>query len=96
LPDTHDGICLEKLLNKPEFEIQETENDNQSVSDNDHKLSPNIEMQETRNNAEAVLNNERQAMLTHIDNSDSYYEQYTIYSLYEKKHVKLLPPYIKC
>jgi len=75
-------------LNYPEFEIQETENDNQSVSDNDHKLSPNIEMQETKNNVEAVLNNERQAMLTQIDNSDSYYEQYTIYPLYEKKACK--------
>jgi len=63
LPDTHDGICLEKLLNNPEFEIQETENDNQSVSNDDHKLSPNIEMQETKNNVEAVLNNGRQAML---------------------------------
>jgi len=34
-------------------------------------------------------------MLTQIINdSDSYYEQYIIYPLYEKKHVKLLPPYI--
>jgi len=45
-------------------------------------------MQETRNNVEAVLNNERQAMLTQIDNSDSYYEQYTIYPLYKKKACK--------
>jgi len=30
LPDTHDGLCLEKL-NNPEFELQETENDNQSI-----------------------------------------------------------------
>jgi len=64
-------------LNNPEFEIQEMGNDNQSVSNNDHKLSPNIEMQEARNNVETVLNNEHQAMLTQIDNSDSYYEQYT-------------------
>jgi len=42
LPDTHDGLCLEKL-NNPEFELQETENDNQSISD-DHKLYPNIKM----------------------------------------------------
>jgi len=35
LPDIHE-LCLEKLLNTPEFEIQE--NDNQSVSD-DHKLN---------------------------------------------------------
>jgi len=64
LSDTHDGLCLEKLLNNPEFGIQEIENDNQSVSDDNHKLSPNIEMQETRNNVEAVLNNECQTMLT--------------------------------
>jgi len=42
LPDIHDELYLEKLLNTPEFEIQETENDNQSVSDN-HKLSLNLE-----------------------------------------------------
>jgi len=60
-------------------------------------LSPNIKMQETRNNVEAVSNNEHKAMLTQIiDDSNSYYEQYTIYPLYEKKDVKLLPPYIKC
>jgi len=58
LSDTHDELCLGKLLN-PEFEIQETENDNQSVLDNDHKLSPNVEMQETKNNIEVVSNNER-------------------------------------
>jgi len=95
LPDTHDGLCLEKL-NNPEFELQETENDNQSISD-DHKLCPNIKMQETRNNVETISNNEHKAMLTQIiDDNDSYYEQYIIYPLYEKKHVKLLPPYIKC
>jgi len=40
-------------------------------------------MQEIKNNAETtILNN--QAMLTQITD-DSYYEQYTIYPLYEKK-----------
>lgn len=88
LPDTHDGLCLDKL-NNPEFEMQETENDNQSVSDDDHKLCANTEMQGVRNNVEAVAENERQAMLTQItDDSDSYYEQYTIYPLYEKKVCK--------
>jgi len=46
-------------------------------------------MQEIKNYVEVVLNNERQAMLTQIiDDSDSYYEQYTIYPLYEKKTCK--------
>jgi len=76
-------------LNNLEFELQETENDNQSISDDDHKLSPNIEMQDTRNNVEAISNKERQAMLTQIiDANDSYYEQYTIYPPYEKRTYK--------
>jgi len=54
LSDTHDELCLGKLLNNLKFEIQETENDNQSILDNDHKLNPNVEMQETRNNIEVV------------------------------------------
>jgi len=74
LSDFHDELCLEKLLNNPEFEIQEIENDNQSVSDDNHKLSPNIEIQEARNNVEAVLNNEHQAILTQKNDNDSYYE----------------------
>jgi len=57
----------------------------------------NAEMQEIKNNVEVVSSNERQAMLTQIiDNNDSYYEQHTIYPLYEKKHVKLLLTCIKC
>jgi len=57
LPNTDDELCLEKL-NNPEFELQETKNDNQSISD-DHKLSPNIKMQETRNNVEFQIMNIR-------------------------------------
>jgi len=75
LPGTYDGLCLEKL-NNPKFEIQETKK--KSVSNKDHQ------MQETENNIEAIVNKE--AMLTEIKNDkDSYYEQYTIYPLYEKK-----------
>jgi len=86
LPGTHDGLCLEKL-NNPQFEIQDTENDSESVSNNNHKLSLKNQMRETENNVEIIVNNE--AMLTQIkDDNDSYYEQYTIYPLYEKKSHK--------
>ncbi|XP_077272806.1 uncharacterized protein LOC143903224 [Temnothorax americanus] len=111
LSETHDGLCLEKLDNN-EFEAQETENDSESVSDNEQELSPKVPMEKTKNNVDAILsndeqelsskvpmeetknnnvdatsNNQREAMLTQIldESQDSYYEQYTIYPLYEKK-----------
>jgi len=93
LPDTYDGLCLKKL-NNPEFEIQETENDNQSVSDDDHKLSSNAEMQEIKNNLE-VSNNERQAMLTQMTMIVIMSNILFILCM-KKKHVKLLLPCIKC
>ena len=89
LPDTCDGLCSEK--NVEFFEVKETENDTDFVSDNDDNdgilLNSKIEMQETKNNAEAiVLNLQGDAMLTQVtDDKESYYEQYTIYPLYEKK-----------
>ena len=53
-------------------------------------------MQKTENN-ETVLNDKYQAMLTQTDESDdSYYDHYTIYPLYEKSHMKVIPFYIKC
>lgn len=96
LPDTHDKLLSEK--NVEFFEMKETENDSEFVSDDDHTLNPKINMQETKNNVEAtILNNQSEAMLTQIiDDKDSYYEQYTIYPLYEKNHGKVLPFYIKC
>ncbi|XP_036140477.1 uncharacterized protein LOC118644866 [Monomorium pharaonis] len=89
LPDTCDRLCSEK--NVEFFEIKETENDTEFVSDNDDNngtlLNSKIEMQGIKNNAEAiVLNLQGDAMLTQVtDDKDSYYEQYTIYPLYEKK-----------
>ncbi|XP_018361467.1 PREDICTED: uncharacterized protein LOC108760158 [Trachymyrmex cornetzi] len=86
---TNSKIIWEDIeLNNPEFVIQDIENDKESVLYDNHKLRPKIEMQETENN-EAILNDKCQAMLTQIDESDdSYYDQYTIYPLYEKKSHK--------
>jgi len=98
LPETHDGLCLEKLIN-PEFEIQKTENNGEfALDDNNKLLNAKSPIKETKNNVEAILNNQHEAMLTQIiDDNDGYYDQYTIYPLYEKKnHMNLLPTYIKC
>jgi len=74
LQETHDGLCLKKL-NKPEFEIQETENNNKFVLNNDHKLlNSKNPIKETKNNVEVILNNQHKALLTQIiDDSDGYY-----------------------
>jgi len=89
LPETHDGLCLEKL-NNPEFEIQETENNDEfaldALDDNNKLLNSKSPIKETKNNVETILNNHHKAMLTQIiDDNDDYYDQYTIYPLYEKK-----------
>ncbi|KAL6265883.1 hypothetical protein P5V15_002714 [Pogonomyrmex californicus] len=86
LSESHNTLCLEKL-NNPEFQIQETENNDEFVLDDDHKLlSPKDTMEETNNNIETVLNNQYKAMLTQIvDDSDGHYDQYIIYPLYKKK-----------
>ena len=60
-----------------------------------HQLRPKIEMQKTEYN-KAVLNDKCQAMLIRIDESDdSYYDQYIIYPVYEKNHMKVIPFYTK-
>jgi len=52
--------------------------------DDDHKLlNSKSPIKETKNNVKAILNNQHKAMLI-IDDSDGYYDQYTIYPLYEK------------
>jgi len=55
--------------------------------DDDHKLlNSKRPIKETKNNVETILINQHEAMLTQIiDDSDDYYDQYTIYPLYEKK-----------
>jgi len=41
---------------------------------------------ETKNGVENILDNQHKAMLTQVtDEKDGYYEEYTIYPLYEKK-----------
>jgi len=76
---------------------KKTENNNKFVLDDNHKLlNSKSPIKETKNNVEAILNNHHKAMLTQIiDDSDSYYDQYTIYPLYEKNHMNLLLIYIK-
>jgi len=78
LPETYDGLRLKKL-NNSEFEIQETENNDKFVLDDNHKLLNSKSPKETKNNVEVILNNQHKAMLTQIINdSDGYYDQYTI------------------
>ncbi|KYM96060.1 hypothetical protein ALC62_13287 [Cyphomyrmex costatus] len=88
LPNTTDELRLEEL-NDLEFLLQDTKNETESVSNDNHELCSKIEIQAIENN-EAVVNNKSQAMLTQIDENDDsgYYEQYTIYPLYEKKSHK--------
>jgi len=56
LPDIHDELCLEKLLNTPEFEIQK------KMIINLFRIITNWiqTLKETRNNIEVVSNNEQQ------------------------------------
>jgi len=60
--DTHDELCLKKL-NNPQFEIQEAENDSESVLNNNHKLSSKNQIIETENNVETIVKN-NEAMST--------------------------------
>lgn len=87
LPSTYEKLCFKKL-NFLAFKLQEhVENDTESVVDDEKNLLNNSEslMQEIKNPVEVALNHQRKAMLTQKDDNDSYYEQYTIYPLYEKK-----------
>ena len=54
MPNTINELSLEEL-NNPEFVIQDTENDKESVLHDNHELRPKIEMQKTENN-KIVLN----------------------------------------
>jgi len=58
----------------------------------------NLQIQEIKSLADVTLNDQSEAMLTQKDENDSYYEQYTIYLLHEKKgnKIKLRLPCIKC
>jgi len=59
LPETYDGLCLEKL-NNPAFEI-ETENNDElaldALDENKKLLKSKSPIKETKNNVEAILNN---------------------------------------
>jgi len=58
LPETHDGLCLEKL-NNPAFEIETKNNDEFALDDLDgnNKLKSKSPIKETKNNVETILNN---------------------------------------
>ncbi|XP_067209109.1 uncharacterized protein [Linepithema humile] len=88
---------FQNINNNLEFQIQEDEvveedeNATKDISDEEHVSSSNnlgTEMQGTKNLKDAALN-QHEAMLTQvIDETDGYYEQYTIYPLYEKRENK--------
>jgi len=94
LPDTHDELCFEKLNNNLQFQMQEDEivQEDENVAKNisDEKSLSNLDLeikiQGTKNLGDAVFN-QHVAMLTQVinDENDGYYEQYTIYPLYEKR-----------
>ena len=88
LPNTHNKLNLGNL-NNAEFYIQETKNDTEVLFNEECKPLNNsdLQMQEITDHVEVTLH-QREAMLTQKDESDSYYEQYTIYPLYEKKENK--------
>ncbi|KMQ84905.1 dna repair and recombination protein mitochondrial, partial [Lasius niger] len=81
--DNYDGLSLEKLKNV-EFQMQEIEDDTETTLNDKFESLNNLE---TNNNVEAILQDQQKAMLTQVihDENDDYYEQYTIYPLYEKK-----------
>jgi len=78
--------------------VQEDENIAKNISDKKSlsNLDLGIKIQGTKNFGDAVFN-QHIAMLTQVinDENDGYYEQYTIYPLYEKR-TKLQRLYIKC
>jgi hypothetical protein len=99
LPNTHNELCLEKLNNNLAFQMQEDEimeedeimqedeNVAKDISNEDYVSISNLEtkIQGTKNLRDATFN-QHEALLTQIINeNDGYYEQYTIYPLYEKK-----------
>jgi len=96
LPHTHNKLYLEKL-NNPEFHTEQMENDtNVLFNDECEQLNnSDFRIQEIKSLANVTLNDQSEAMLTQKNENDSYYEQYTIYPLYEKKP-KLRLPCIKC
>lgn len=87
LPNSHEKLNFGNL-NNAEFYIEETVNAEASVNDEYKPLNnSNLQMQEITGDAEVTLH-QRDAMLTQKDENDSYYEQYTVHLLYEKKENK--------
>lgn len=77
--------------------MQATENNKEEIVDEEHKSLSILKIKMRQMKDEDVLNNQSEAMLTQvIDDDSSYYEQYTIYPLYEKNQIKLQLCYIKC
>jgi len=88
LPNTRDKLNLGNL-NNAEFHIKETENNTNVLLHEECEVLHNsdLQMQELKDDVEVTLH-QREAMLTQKEENDSYYEQYTIYPLYEKKENK--------
>jgi len=82
---THNNLNLEKLKNL-EFQIQETVNDKECVLEDDN-LNNQI-IKKIKDDEKTILKNKKKAMLTQISNENNdYYEQYTIYPLYEMRRL---------
>lgn len=98
LPNNHNELCLLKLKDS-EFQMEETEKAalNDELNDVIKKTEHDVEMtsdnellnnsiKDTKHDVEITLDGQRKAMITQVtDGNDGYYEQYTIYPLYEKK-----------
>lgn len=96
LSKIHNELQLDKLDN---LEFQEIETDAEIILHDKCELlyNPKSQIEKTENNEEVTVKNQQKDMLTQIiDENDGYYEQYTIYPLYEKKEIKVHWPYIKC
>src|SRR5580765_2088899 len=84
LPNSHNDISLAKLKNS-EFYMEETENNAEATLDEEAELL-NDPIEEIKIGKEVILESQQKAILTQVtDENDGYYEQYTIYPLYEKK-----------
>jgi len=69
------------------LKCKKTKSDTTVLFSDKCELLNNLElhMQDIKDHVEVTLDKHHEAMLTQKDEDDSYYEQYTIYPLYEKK-----------
>jgi len=88
LPNIYNELSF-KALNNPEFQIEEIENAAKNKLDEDLQ-DENASLHNSKSEIQEIKNvafEQHEAMLTQVINheNDDYYEQYTIYPLYEKK-----------